>query len=86
VWEYGASVSADGTVYFGRSNPSCGENAELVQRTPDGMETTVYAFPLGEDFTFSSVVDNQDGTVDIYFDQGSCTGADWGDIWKLPGV
>jgi hypothetical protein len=58
----------------------------MIERTPDGTETTLYTLPRGEDFSFSSVVDNPNGTVDIYFDQGSCTGSDWGDIWKLPGV
>jgi hypothetical protein len=86
VWEYGVSVSADGTVYFGRSNPNCGENAEMIERRPDGTETSLYTLPVGEDFSFSSVVDNPNGTVDLYFDQGSCTGADWGDIWKLAGI
>jgi hypothetical protein len=86
VWEYGPSVSADGTVYFGRSNPNCGEDAEMVERSPDGTETTLYTFPVGEDFSFSSVVDNPNGTVDVYFDQGSCTGDDWGDILKLSGI
>jgi hypothetical protein len=86
VWEYGPSVSADGTVYFGRSNPNCGENAELIERLPDGTETTLYTPPIGEDFGVSFAVDNANGTTDVYFDMGSCTGDDLADIWKLPGV
>jgi hypothetical protein len=86
VWEYGPSVSADGTMYFGRSNLSCGENAEVIQRLPDGSESTLYTMRSGEDFNFSFAVDDTNGTTDVYFDMGSCTGDDWGNIWKLPGV
>jgi hypothetical protein len=86
VWEYGASVSADGTVYFGRSSPACGEDAEIIERQPDGTESVLFTFPIGVDFGFSFAVDNPDGSTDVYFDAGSCAGEDWGDIWKLPGV
>jgi hypothetical protein len=86
IWEYGSSVSADGTMYFGRSNPNCGEDAEIVERQPEGTESVLYTFPIGEDFSFSFAVDDTNGTSDVYFDGGSCEGEDWGDIWKLPGV
>jgi hypothetical protein len=86
VWQYGPSVDKAGTVYFGRSNFSCGENAELIERQIDGTESLLYTLPIGMDFGFSVAVDNADGTTDVYFDQGSCSAPDFGDILKLPGV
>ena len=84
--QYGPSVDADGTVYFGRSSKACGENAQLVSRELDGTETVLYEFPRNRDFGFSFAVDNADNTTDVYFDRGSCRGADFGDIVKLPGI
>lgn len=86
VWQYGPSVDAEGTMYFGRSNFSCGENAQLIERQIDGTESVIYTFPHGRDFNFSVAVDNADDTTDVYFDQGNCRGPDFGDILKLPGV
>ena len=86
VWQYGPSVNSAGTVFFGRSNLQCGKNAQLIERKLDGSETPLYTFPDGQDFSFSGAVDNVDGTTDVYFDQGSCSGADFGDIWRLPGI
>ena len=86
VWEYGPSVDAAGTMYFGRSNPNCGENAELLERTTDGTGTVLFTLPIGRGLRFSFAVDNLDGSNDVYFDQGSCKGKDFGDIWRLPGV
>jgi hypothetical protein len=57
-----------------------------VQRAPDGTETVIYTFPQGRDFSFSFAADNADGTTDVYFDRGSCRGADFGDIVVLPGI
>jgi hypothetical protein len=84
--QYGPSVDADGTVYFGRSSNACGENAQLISRQLDGTETVLYEFPTNRDFGFSFAVDNADNTTDVYFDRASCRGSDFGDIVKLPGV
>jgi hypothetical protein len=86
VWEYGPSVSADGTVFFGRSSFACGQDATIVQRAPDGTETVIYTLPQRRDFGFSFAADNADGTTDVYFDRGSCRGPDFGDIVVLPSV
>ncbi len=84
--QYGPSVDADGTVYFGRSSNACGENAQLISRQLDGTETVLYELPTNRDFGFSFAVDNGDGTTDVHFDRGSCRGSDFGDIVKLPSV
>jgi hypothetical protein len=70
--QYGPSVSADGTVYLGRSGFGCGLEALLVQQTLDGTESILYEFPNGRDFASSMAVDNDDGTTDVYFDRGRC--------------
>jgi hypothetical protein len=68
--QYGPSVSADGTVYLGRSGFGCGLDVKLVQRTLDGTETILYAFPDGRDFASSYA--NDDGATHVYFDRGRC--------------
>ena len=84
--QYGSSVDAEGTMYYGRSSFACGENAELVSRDLDGTETVVYTLPIGRDFAFSFALDIASGTNDVFFDGARCRGSDFGDIWKLPGV
>jgi len=86
VWQYGPSVDAEGTLYFGRSSANCDEAHELVERRIDGTESVINMFARGRDFSFSDAVDNPDGTTDVYFDRGNCRGPDFGDILKLPGV
>jgi hypothetical protein len=86
--QYGPSVDADGTMYFGRRS-ACGENAQLISRELDGTEAVLYEFQTNRDFGFSVAVDNANNTTDVYFDRGSrrsCLGSASGDIVKLPGV
>ena len=84
--QFGISVDAEGTVYYGRSSFVCGENAELVRRDLNGTESVVYTLPTGRDFTFSFALDNAGGTNDVFFDGFRCRGTDFGDIWQLSGV
>ena len=86
LWQYGPSVNADGTIYFGRSNLACGENAQVIQRLTDGTETVIYELPAGRDFRSTYAVDNLDGTTDVYIDAGNCTGRDQADISVLQGL
>jgi hypothetical protein len=84
---YGSSVSADGTVYFGRSGFGCGVDTLLIAQTLDGKESVLHDFPDGRDFTVSNAVDNPDGTTDVYFDPGRCRSDPPNqDIWRLPAV
>lgn len=87
--QYGPSVDADGTMYFGRSSNACGKNAQLISRELDGTETVLYEFQPNRDFVHSVAVDNANNTTDVYFDRGSwtsCLGSASGDIVTLPGV
>jgi len=86
IWQYGPSVDAGGTMYFGRTTQGCEENTQLIKRQLDGTESVIYTFAHGRDFSFSVAVDNADGTTDVYFDRGNCRGPDYGDILKLPDV
>lgn len=69
--QYGPSVSADGTVYFGRSGFGCGLDTRLVQQRLDGTESILYDFPDGRDFASSYALDG-DATTHVYFDRGRC--------------
>ncbi len=69
-------------MYFGRSGLACGHGAQLVSQALDGSETVLYDVPKSDDFGFWAL-DRSDGTTDVYFDPGSCTGSDFGDIVKL---
>jgi hypothetical protein len=68
--QYGPSVSANGTVYFGRSGFGCGLDTQLVQQALDGTESILHDFPNGRDFASSYALDG--GTTEVYFDQGRC--------------
>jgi hypothetical protein len=85
--QYASSVSADGTVYFGRSGFGCGLDVQLMARSPDGTDSVLYDFPRGRDFAVSNVVNNADGTTDVYFDPGRCRADPPNqDIWRIPGL
>lgn len=80
--QYGASISADGTTFYGRSGFRCGMNA-LIRRLPfGGSPSTIQELPSGRDFGSTYAVDRIDGKVDVFYDQALCTGAD-SDIHKL---
>lgn len=81
--QYGPSVSANGTVYFGRSGFGCGLDTQLVQQTLEGTESILHDFPNGRDFASSYALDG--GTTEVYFDQGRCRGDPPNqDILKVP--
>src|SRR5207342_357841 len=44
VWQYGPSVDAEGTIYFGRSTSECDENAQMIERQIDGTESVIHTF------------------------------------------
>ena len=68
--QYAPSVSAVGTVYFGRSGFGCGLDTQLVQQTLAGTESILYDFPDGRDFASSYALDG--GATQVYFDRGRC--------------
>jgi hypothetical protein len=84
-FDYGPSVTADGTVYFVRSRSGCGRNVRI--RSFSGGESTalVYAPPAGTaaDSTYAEV--RPDGSTQLLFIQLACTmpRANW-NIYRLP--
>lgn len=70
--QYGSSVDSSGTVYYGRSGFTCGKQATLNGYPVGGPSTKLLSLKRGVDFMYSYAVDNADGTVDVFFDRGSC--------------
>ena len=70
--QYGPSVDPSGTVYYGRSGFSCGANATVNKYPIGGEPKQLLSLDRGVDFVTTYAVDNADGTVDVYFDEGSC--------------
>lgn len=71
--QYGPSVASDGTVYYGRSGPECGQNAKLIRRDPEGTTEVLVAFGQGRDFLGSYV--HEDGASNhVFYDPGPCVG------------
>jgi hypothetical protein len=76
--QYGPSVTAAGTTYYGRSGPKCGASAEIVKTTLDGATEVLYSFPAGVDFAttyatpVSSIPPGGLGATRIYFEYGIC--------------
>jgi WD40 repeat protein len=69
---FGPSVTADGTVYFGRSSGKCGRDIRLV-KYEDGKVSVVMDLAPGHDF-FTSFVFERDGKTGLYFDMLECPG------------
>jgi hypothetical protein len=88
--DYAPSVTADGTVYYGRSGHGCGSSAQLVKSPLTGAETVLYSFPQGQDFATSYPVTLPGlppglQTTRIYFDRFVCRRKAW-DIYRLDEV
>ena len=79
--QFGATVDAQGTVYYGRSGFTCGHHAQLLAVLPGGEPTVLIAFDDGEDFFTAYARDNADGSTTVYVDGGTCAGAT--DIWSV---
>lgn len=67
--QFGPSVTADGTVYFGITRNNCAKT-QLV-RWRAGRVTTIYRFPPQHGFEYSYAAATQ--PVTIYYDEGRCT-------------
>jgi Tol biopolymer transport system component len=85
---YGPSVSPSGAVFYGRSGSGCGERAELVKTTLDGVTTVLYSFSSGQDFVITyttqvvSVPPPPFTTNRIYFDRIICSSRRY-DIYSI---
>lgn len=87
VFQYGPSVTADGTMYFYRSGQDCGKGVKLIRRAPGGPDTILNAFPKGDDGWSTSVFETG-GVTDLYYSRGTCSGGTEhdDDIWKIAGA
>ncbi|HEV8602208.1 MAG TPA: hypothetical protein VGQ68_02310 [Gaiellaceae bacterium] len=88
--DYAPSVTADGTVYYGRSGRGCGASVQLVKSPLTGAEEVLYSLPQGEDFatTYPVTVPSPPSglqTTSIYFDRIVCREEAW-DIYRLDDV
>jgi hypothetical protein len=69
--QFGASVSEDGTVFFGRAGYACGRGVRLMMDPQVGPTETLVSFPRGRDFYFTDVY--REGSTDhILYDPLSC--------------
>jgi hypothetical protein len=85
-FDYAASVTSSGTVYFAHSGNGCGTSVTLVKYPLGGPATVLVAFPKGIDVS-STYVDDTSGTPTLYYSKGSCkknaAGNHNGDIYKV---
>lgn len=79
---WGASVSATGTVFYGRSNNACGRNERLMAYPIGGPQETLVSFSPAHGFSWSYALDNGDGTTDVFYDPYPCSAKDE-DIYKV---
>jgi hypothetical protein len=77
--QYTPSVTADGTVYYGRSGNSiywkCGLNAHLVRQPLHGPAVVIASLPEGSDMFSTFALEGQYGVVSVYFEQAPCEDA-----------
>jgi hypothetical protein len=69
---YAPSVTADGTAYFARSGPGCGESVEIFRARVGRGPEKIYSLPAGHD-VFSTYAVSGGGTH-VYFDSVACKG------------
>jgi hypothetical protein len=85
--QYTPSVTADGTVYYGRSGNGvywkCGLNARLVRQPLHGPAVVVASLPEGSDMFSTFALDDQYGLVRVYFEQAPCEGDVGADVYRV---
>jgi hypothetical protein len=83
---YGASVTAAGTVYLGRSGRGCGNRVELWRYPLDDQPSLLVRFRRGQDFRFSYAVtlppQRETAVNEVYYDRVRCARTSW-DIYKV---
>jgi hypothetical protein len=85
-WEYGPSITSDGTMYFSRTNVYCGPRDRLVARTVGGEEFGLRRLPQGRDISSLFAFSDSAGVTHVYFDLWRCTreiGQNAADIMKV---
>jgi hypothetical protein len=79
--QYAASATPAGTVFYGRSGFACGQDVVLTAYPIGGPAETLVSFGSGWDLHTSYALDNGDGTTDVFYDPGPCSGKS--DIYKV---
>lgn len=89
-FQFGPSVDAAGTIFYGRAGAVagtvCGRNSRLMSAVPGEEPTVLVSFEPGQDFFGSYARDNADGSTTVFFDPGTCTDSGgWtdADIWSI---
>jgi hypothetical protein len=91
-YQYAASVSEEGRVYFVRSGRGCGANVQIRAIDLAAKDPTsslpVYSYPAGMELASSiHMVDGVDGVHDLYFDRADCNADRFqGNIYRILGV
>jgi hypothetical protein len=70
--QYAPSIDDQGTVYYARGGMKCGADISLMAYPIGGPPETLVTLPGGRDLWSSYAVDNDDGSVDVYFDPWVC--------------
>jgi hypothetical protein len=79
--QYSASVTADGTVFFGRSGIGCGTHVSVMEDPLHGPQHVVFSLPVGIDFSKTSVVIGTNPTA-VLFDHYDCNAQQF-DIYRF---
>jgi hypothetical protein len=88
---YAPSVTPEGTVYLGRSQPRCGAEVEMWRYPIDGVPGKILSLPPGWDLAHTYAVSlglkpPLDITrTEVYYDRGRCRGNRF-DLYKLVDV
>jgi len=87
-YQYGGAVTSTGIVYVARSGPKCGADVKVVRyfgaTDPAGGTIVADLGPNGRDFWSAYARDNDDGSVDVFYDRYLC-GKTSSDIYRLHG-
>jgi hypothetical protein len=87
---YSPSVTPEGTVYLGRSEPRCGAAAEIWRYPLVGVPTKLVSLQAGWDFANSYALSMTKPPIDVtrtevYYDRGRCRGGRF-DLYKFVDV
>lgn len=80
-WQFGPSVTRDGTVYFGRALLGCSKVS--LMRFRDGRVTTLLRLREGAAFQYSYAFDRGGGHADVYFDRVGCKRSALSDVYRI---
>lgn len=73
AYNWGSSVTRQGTVYFSRSGRRCGTNTAFFRWRPGDGVTQVIDFPNGVDMASSFVFETAEGKIQVFHDRHVCS-------------